>query len=542
MMLRVIGLVAIAAAMLSILGFGVSAWAQAPDAAAVARGSALFKSLGCETCHGAPGAGGTSKGKDLSTSPLPRIADAEATLSDYMRKKHPYVNDRSDRSSTLTVPISLVSVEQAADLLAAVRGSYSKVRVEQGRAAAPALIAASGAPCVMSDALYNPISEDKKIKATVDAYELVCTGALGRVVIKSVEAGQTSYEVRDCLTASAPQADGSRNPVACRLPANADVVAQLKPYVANSGATCDLKQVRALGSTADATYIEAACAGDRGYVLGLPKTLDPTKDVSGRNCLAFEPGSSTDCKLISRDAMLAAAVDPLVAAADKACQVRGRRYVAASQGDTYYEVACASGGGFMVAADFRGGLKTKIACANAEGVAGGCTLTDATAVQTADNARYAALAKAAGFDCAVSGYRALDSTEQDETVEMACSNRADGAIAQFPRIGAARVFNCAAAETTGYRCSLSGAEASYARLTDILKQAYPTTTCRVSDSRFIGVTADAGFVEVACADKAPGYVVQYAKATAQPAGVVYCSRMRSQAGGAACTLPTNLLK
>ncbi|OJU10791.1 MAG: hypothetical protein BGN86_15760 [Caulobacterales bacterium 68-7] len=542
MKLRVMGLVAVAAALLSALGVGGSAWAQAPDAAAVARGSALFKSLGCESCHGAPGAGGTRKGKDLSASALPRIADAEVQLSVFMGKSHPFVNDRSDRSSTLTVPIATVSQQQAADILTAVRGVYSQTRLDQGRAEAPALIAASGAPCTMTEALYNPISEDKKAKTKVDAYELVCSGAVGRVIIKTDTAGAAAYEVRDCLTASAPQADGSSNPVACRLPANADVVAQLKPYVANSGATCDLKQARALGSTADATYIEAACAGDRGYVLGLPKTLDPTKDVTARDCLAQEPGASTECKLISREAMLAAAVDPLVAVADKACAIKGRRYVAASQGDTYYEVACASGTAFMVAADFRGGLKTKVACANAEGIAGGCTLTDAKAIQTADNARYAALAKAAGYDCAVSGYRPLAATEQDETVEMACSNRADGAVALFPKAGAARVFNCAAAETTGYRCSLSSPEATYPRLTAVLKRAYPATTCQVSASRFIGVTPEAGFVEVACADKAPGYIVQYAKATAQPTEVVYCSRMRSEAGGAACTLPTNLLK
>ncbi len=359
------------------------------------------------------------------------------------------------------------------------------------------------------------------------------------MVLKTVAAGQTRYAVHDCLTTSVPTAEGGRNTLACALPANQLTPALFNRYLEAAGATCDLKQARAFGATADAAWFEAACAGDRGYVVGVP--LEPGRDVTARNCLAFDPGVSTECRLITREAMLASATAPLIAAAESACQPRARRYVAASQGDEYYEVACASGAGFMVAANFRGAFKTKVECANAEGIAGGCTLTDVNAVLTADNARFTGLSRAAGYDCAVSGYRAVASTAQDQTVEMTCANRADGALAQFPKAGAARIFNCAAAETTGYRCSLTKPDAAFARLTATVKQKRPTSTCQVSAAKFLGVTPDSGYVEVACADKLPGYVLQYAKATAAPTDVIYCSQLSPQKG-VTCGLPSNLQK
>jgi hypothetical protein len=533
------GMIAAAATLLVTFSFSSAPSAQAPTPAAAERGEALVGRLGCVSCHGAPGAGGTKKARDLAASALGQMQDGGAALYAFMgdmTKGHP---DLNGNFRTGAPAIKQVTQAEAADILAVAQAQYAKVRAERGRVEAPAAAAAAGLGCKVTDGLYILNNTDKETKVSTDAYEVACDGALGRVVLKTVAAGQTTYAVQDCISNAVLMADGRPNTLACALPANQMSPARLAHYLDDAGVTCDLKQARAFGATADAAWFEAACAGDRGYVVGVP--LAPGKDVTARNCLAFDAGASTECRLITRDAMLASATAPLIAAADSACQPKARRYVAASQGDEYYEIACASGAGFMVAANFRGAFKTKVECANAEGIAGGCTLTDVNVVLTADNARYTGLAKAAGYDCAVSGYRAVASTPQDQTVEMTCANRADGALAQFPKTGAPRIFNCAAAETTGYRCNLTKPDAAFARLTAAVRQKLPTSTCQVAAAKFLGVTPDSGYVEVACADKLPGYVVQYAKATAVATDVIYCSQLSSQRG-VTCGLPTNLQK
>ena len=129
-----------------------------------------------------------------------------------------------------------------------------------------------------------------------------------------------------------------------------------------------------------------------------------------------------------------------------------------------------------------------------------------------------------------------------ETVELECTNRADGAVAVFPSGGAkARIYNCAAADLTGFRCNLTKPPAAYALLTAAVKKSRPTSTCTVSDAKFLGVNTDAGFVEVACSDKEPGYVLRYPKITDVSDAALYCTQAKVDIG-TSCTLPTNVTK
>ena len=413
---------------------------------------------------------------------------------------------------------------------------------KKGQAEAPAIIAASGTSCVMSDALFLLSSNDTKTKTKTDVYEIACNGNMGRVVLKATTGGMDKFSVFDCLTTSAPYADGKPNQLACTLPANLSPMVGLAPFVTKAGVTCDIAKARALGQTTDTSFFEVSCADNRGFLIGAPLSFDAAKDVSASNCLAFDPGSPMECKLTTRDAQLAS-VTALAATADAACQVKDRRYILSTKtGDEYYEVACASGTGFMAVADAKGSYKQKIDCANADAIAGGCALTDSKSAKTEDNALYTRLAKAASYDCTVSGYRFLTSDASAETVELACSNRPDGAIAQLAKAGTgSRFYNCAAAQTTGYRCGLTKPEAANAILTAAVKKARPTSTCAVSEAKFIGQAADAGYVEVACADKEPGYVLRYPKTTDVASDAYYCAQSKTILN-ISCTLPTNLPK
>jgi hypothetical protein len=437
--------------------------------------------------------------------------------------------------------IATAAVVLLSPAIASAQGARIDARAQKrGMTEAPAVVAASGTVCTVSDALFLLSGTDAKTKTKTDAYEVACSEGMGRVVLKAVTGDQTKYSVYDCLTTSQPYADGKPNQLACKLPANQNPMAGLAPFITKAGLTCDVKQTRPIGQTPENSFFELACADSRGFLLGVPVSLDPAKESTASNCLAFEDNSPMACKLTTREAQLAS-VTTLAAAADAACQVKDRRYILSTRaGDEYYEVACASGVGFVAVADPKGAFKQKIDCANADSIQGGCTLTDTRTAKTDDNPLYTRLAKAAGFNCDVSGYRFLTADASGETVELACTNRPDGAIALLPKSGTGgRFYNCAAAQTTGYRCGLTKPEAANAQLTAAVKRARPTSTCAVSESKFLGMTPDAGFVEVACADREPGYVLRYPKTSDVASDAFYCTQSRSILN-VSCSLPTNL--
>ena len=122
---------------------------------------------------------------------------------------------------------------------------------------------------------------------------------------------------------------------------------------------------------------------------------------------------------------------------------------------------------------------------------------------------------------------------------MACSNRPDGAIGIFGALETdpATIIDCAHAELQGYRCGLTKASAAYGSLTADLK-ALNKTTCQVSESRAVGVTADQrGYIEVGCADGLSGYMIEYKLSPISPKTAIVCAEAKGIAGG--CTLPNN---
>jgi hypothetical protein len=93
----------------------------------------------------------------------------------------------------------------------------------------------------------------------------------------------------------------------------------------------------------------------------------------------------------------------------------------------------------------------------------------------------------------------------------------------------------------GYRCSFTKPDAAFPRLTADLK-GLGKGSCTVSGSRIIGQTATQGFVEVACSDGLPGWVMAYplGQTTPKPAELLSCLQAKGVGGG--CKLPTNTTK
>ncbi len=414
--------------------------------------------------------------------------------------------------------------------------AVSKDQRDKGMAAAPGLITAGSFDCKLADARFiGEGAADPKSKAKTSIYELACTGNEGLLVQKTGD----SVQAFTCQQANEPGPDGKQNATRCLLPDNLDPTAGLAPYVALAGKPCTIAKARALGQSPTNAVFELLCQEGAGWILAIsapprldkPATMDP--------CLAYPADGNISCKLVDRATQFSV-VDRLIAKAGKTCTVKDRSYVGStSTGSMFYEAACQEGHGFMIEATAAGGLKAATDCAAADAIAGGCKLTDAREAKTEQAGLYTKFATRAGFQCQVSGYAPLPTNLNKDVVEMACSNRPDGAIGIFGALETdpATIIDCAHAELEGYRCGLTKASAAYGTLTADLK-ALNKNTCQVSESRAVGVTADQrGYIEVGCADGLAGYMIEYKLSPISPKTAIVCAEAKGISGG--CTLPNN---
>lgn len=429
----------------------------------------------------------------------------------------------------LLVMAPATTVSAAKKPAVAADGIDAKSR-EKGMADTPAIVAAAGLACTVSDARW--IGADAKAKQAY--YEIACNPGMGGVLIAAADVPPVYYP---CLETAKPAADGKPGPLACKLPANLSPVQSLAPFVAKAGVPCTIENARSIGSSPKNTFFEVSCQGGYGYIIVTSAPADPSKEVKANTCLAYEPGSNLACQLTSRETQLAM-VDTLAAASGKNCVVSDKRYIlTALSGAMYFEVACQDGKGYVLERATNGSLARAIDCANAPGGAE-CTLTDAREAQTEQAGLYTRLATKAGFPCKVDKYALFPSrTRGAEVVELKCSDRPDGAVAVFDASGGSKIYNCILAELQGFRCSFSPKEASMPKLSADLK-GLGKGSCVVSDARAIGTgNSGDGFVEVGCADGLPGWVMVY-PANSNTAREVLSCRQASGVGGG-CKLATN---
>lgn len=397
-----------------------------------------------------------------------------------------------------------------------------------GMAQAPAVVQAAGIPCQVSDARL--IGEDSKNKTNY--YEVACgAGAMGFVL--QAPTGGTPM-VFTCIEANTPPAPGKPPSAPCMLPGNSDPKAVLQPMLKQAGVECLPAEVRGVGQTKTSSYMEVACQGGVGYIVVGSAPFDSSKPLQAQNCLLYdEAETNIKCTLTDKAARMAV-VDKYVAQANTGCTVKDRRFVGmAKDGSSYFEASCQDGKGYIFKTDASGALKETLDCAKATQVLGGCALTDARQAQSEQAALYTKLAKGAGSSCDVDKYALFPTKPGEEVAELVCKD-GSGAILMSKAGQKSQMLDCGRAPVAGYKCSL-GADAGYKALTADLKKFKSDSTCAVSDSRVVGKT-DKGttYVEVACADKLKGYIIEYqSQPTVSAVSVVGCAL----AGG--CKLPGN---
>ena len=404
----------------------------------------------------------------------------------------------------------------------------------RGAKEAPALVAASDVKtCQVTDSAFRGSGSQKDAQGKAgkfSAYEVACQQGPGYLVIAAE--GQPKPQMINCIIA----ADGATK---CVLPSNTDFKAALAPYVRQTGRACEVSGQRYVGSSTASgqTYYEVGCGAGAGFVMAVSDREAKPPEVT--DCLTVQ-GTSQACQLTTKAQMLAA-YQPAIAKSGKACQISDVRSIGASKdtGDNYTEIACGASPGFVLVQDRAGAFKTAVDCGKAEGIGGGCKMTDVTTAQTADSAAYTKLAAKAGFPCNVKQYRFIGTDAQNrEVVELACSDRPDGAMAVFSETGKSDIYDCVRAPALGGQaCKLSQASVVYPKYTEALA-AKGRSTCKVSGAGFLGrTTTNVEYVETACADGAPGWVIGFKAGTTTADELLTCKQANN--AGLPCKLPTN---
>ncbi len=421
---------------------------------------------------------------------------------------------------------ALAKPKEAAPAAGAIDPAMHKL----GQTDVPGLLPKAGVSCTMADARMIGSEKDKKTKAVIKAYyEVACQNALGLVLVMDA-ATPDKVGAFSCLEANKPGADGKPSQLACILPGNADQTPFVQALVQKGGMACPISKIRYIGANTTASFMEVACTDGAGYIVATSVPPDPAKPVKMNTCLAYEPGGNLFCELTDRTSQLAVA-DKLVNGAN-GCTVSDRRYIlSATDGSTYFEVACANKKGYVVQETQAGAVGKIVDCVEATMIPGGCTLTDTLAAQTEKAGLYSSLATKAGFKCNVAKYGLLPSPAAQEIVELQCNDRPDGAILISDRNGS-KAYNCALSLAEGYRCTFTKIETAYPGLTDLLKN-FPgkSYNCNVDK---VGATLRSEtdrFVEVSCGVGEGTLVIDFKAGSPTPVAILSCGEIKG------CILP-----
>jgi hypothetical protein len=418
-------------------------------------------------------------------------------------------------------------------VMAAAKPTFTEAQRKQGMTEAPPLVQQANLPCQVSDARFIGKSpEDKKNNIPAQTYyEVACqAGQTGFLVVANAGKPPASYT---CVEANTPPAPGKPAAAPCLLPGNDKPEVPIAAALTKANVPCTPTGIRGIGQSKENTYMEIACEGPVGYLLIGSAPFDTSKKIEAQNCLNFDDrNDSNTCRLSDKAARLAI-LDKYNADAKTGCVIKDRKFAAAMvDGSSYYEVACQDGKGYFYKTNAARAFTEATECGKAQGLFGGCTLTDARQAINEQAGLYTSLAKKAGSNCEVASYQPFPPRGTDDVIEMTCKDGSRN-VGIFKADGKGEIVDCGKAEVTGYRCGAARGPTYYAALTADL-QKMDRKECTVSNSRMVGKN-DKGnaYIEVACSDGLPGYFIEYKSDPVTPVQAIACRL----AGG--CTLPGN---
>lgn len=230
-----------------------------------------------------------------------------------------------------------------------------------------AMFAEAGVPCEIT-AAHNP-GETRQRK---DIYEVACREGPGYLVVAT-----NSPAILNCLhlaaTEEALRAEDASRPVTslCLLEQNKDAAASLRPLAARVDPACVVDQAAWIGRVGeDQDRYEIGCDGRDGLWLQTP--INRTDVTESFSCLDLAAMGSA-CRFTTPGEQ-AATVASWLPPDGPACAADRARLVGVAGGARYYELSCGSQPGLMLRLKPDNGFDQAWPCAQASGIAGGCTL------------------------------------------------------------------------------------------------------------------------------------------------------------------------
>ena len=439
------------------------------------------------------------------------------------------------RAALAATLVSIMAAGAGTAFAADAPPKITKEDIAHGMKDAPGVVTAVGLTCTVVNARFIGtlnLPADAKVPGSkahaVDGYEVACKEGLGYAILNDKVAKPF---VQDCISTVGHPVLG------CRLPENADPKMGLAAFVTEADRTCDITNAKGLGATTTGTHFyEVSCKAGNGYIL----QKEPGKATAAFPCIGMSD-SKLACTLSTLD-QNKAFVKAIAATTKKPCAVTDVRFVGATTaGLEGYEAQCADTG-YMFTVDHAGSVKQAVDCALASNFLGGCKLTDATKVETAEAKIYTDLSKKAGFNCDVSKYRLIGvMAGNTDLVELACSNRPDGGVGAFSEDASkTKIVDCLQIGSYDQECKLGTSLAPVLSKLSASLAAKGKGSCVVSGARYIGQTENgSALIETACADGGAGWVVKATPVTYAAEMLVPCA---ASTGATACKLPSTVKK
>lgn len=246
-------------------------------------------------------------------------------------------------------------------------------------AEAQAVLTAAGNNCTATEAAALGQDEQRQ-----KVYEVACALGTGPGYIMVAKAPPAQPELIDCVLL-AGQAERARaaNPAAevdtCKLPGNQNPLAVISTYAQAAGVSCSIDQGIAIGKNNGHEVYEVGCNGADGYWVeaGAPGVFTSTP------CTIITAQNAT-CRFTTTAEIAASFKTRLVGTAADDCDVTQVRYMGANNNGAFYEAKCAAENtGYIARTNTAGAVQQVYACATAQRIGGGCTLT--TAAPAASN-------------------------------------------------------------------------------------------------------------------------------------------------------------
>lgn len=242
---------------------------------------------------------------------------------------------------------------------------------EQARAAVESALAAVGGSCQITEAKHLGQNDERQM-----LYEAVCADAPGYLVKMS-----TPPEAYNCLelegAAARTRAEDPAAPAGqlCTLPGNQNGLQLVSGWATEAGVSCSVDQAVAIGKGEnDSLVYEVGCAGADGYWLEQKGGA-----WTARDCLSVTGGGGK-CQFTTAEEQAAGYTAKLATTEASDCSVAQIRMMGQNANGRFAEVKCATEGlGYVIRMNGSGAVQQVYACAIAQRIGGGCTLTPVNA-------------------------------------------------------------------------------------------------------------------------------------------------------------------